>query len=418
MTAEPSPSFIPIGPVAGAGPAAAPSAIGIPPPSGPPGGPAAGPSSDHPPDRQVGQRPPAPPPPPAWTAAPGSGALGQGPIEPEPATDASTPRRHPRHSFNGDPPARIALANRQPVFVTLNDISSGGCCIVRKGQLELANGDSVLVDLWTDDISSKLSLHARVCWCSHQDTNSRAGLRFIETNHRMLRQLESYVQHFRRPVDDSRPLVKLPINKTEEPQELPPLPPQPDVAISAHRPQSADRAAEPSQLSSMPRPGQLSSLGLQSRMRPAHRLEVARIAEETGIHIQTLYSWLRSLQLEGDVSAERPHDPEAWSATDKVSALLKVTGMTSDERAAYCSRHGIEEEQLERWRQAALQANEKPLLILRAEEELQRLRLRDQSEIRRLQKQLRRRERSAAISGELLQVVRKLQILWEQGEGQ
>jgi transposase-like protein len=166
----------------------------------------------------------------------------------------------------------------------------------------------------------------------------------------------------------------------------------------------------------MPRPGRLKSLDQQRRLGPAHRHEVARIAEETGLHINTLYGWLRTLRLEGEADPERPSDPETWSAADKFSVLLQVAGLSAAERSAYCSRHGIAEEQLERWRLAALQANEKPMLILRAEEELQRLRVRDQSEIRRLQKELRRRERSTAISEELLQVVRKLQILWEQGE--
>ncbi len=340
---------------------------------------------------------------------------------PQDVAGALADRRHARHRLGGEPPARIALANCQPVFVTLNDISSGGCCIVRRGRLDLANGDTVLVDIWTEGIETKLSIHARVCWCSHQDAGSRAGLRFVETNHRLLRQIEAYVQHFQRPLDPSRPQAKQPrAAATSEPNPLPSRPDLPAVPIPSPRPRRSGRDAvgshERPNLRSMPRPGRLSSLDLQRRMRPAHRQEVARIAEETGIHIHTLYSWLRSLRLEGDVDPQQPRDPEAWSATDKVSALLQVVGMGAAERADYCRRHGISEDQLARWRQAALQANEKPLLILRAEEELQRLRVRDQRDIRRLHKELRRRERSAAISEELLQVVRKLQTLWEQGD--
>jgi transposase-like protein/Tfp pilus assembly protein PilZ len=304
------------------------------------------------------------------------------------------------------------------VFVTLNDISSGGCCILRKGRLDLAIGDAVTVDIWTHDIADKLPLHARVCWASHQEATSRVGLRFVETNHRLLRQIEAYVQHFHRPADASRPQARVPNPARAAVSE--PLQPQPSLARAtpaAARPRrsgrSAMRAPERHDLASMPRPGRLTSLDLQRRMRPAHRHEVARIAEETGIHIHTLYGWLRTLRLEGEINPERPRDPEAWSATDKFSALLQVSGMSAAERTAYCQRHGIAQDQLQRWREAALQANAKPVLILRAEEELQRLRVRDQRDIRRLQKELRRRERSASISDELLQVVRKLQTLWE-----
>lgn len=334
-------------------------------------------------------------------------------------TEDQAPRRHPRHRLDVEPPARVALANHQPVFVTLSDISSGGCCIVRKGRLELTNGDTVTVDLWTEEIDTKLSIHARVCWCSQQEGGSRVGLRFVETNHRLLRQIEAYVQHFHRPADASRPQARLPQESrtTLEDPLLPQPSRDPEVSDASRRVgPSPMRAAERRGLASMPRPGRLKSLDQQRRLRPAHRHEVARIAEETGLHINTLYSWLRTLRLEGDADPERPSDPETWSATDKFSALLQVAGLTAAERTAFCSRHGITGEQLERWRQAALQANEKPMLILRAEEELQRLRVRDQSAIRRLQRELRRLERSTAISEELLQVVRKLQILWEQGE--
>lgn len=398
------------------------------------------------------QRPPAPPPPPtrevSAAGAPGGAPGAAGTTAGGPKSE--TNRRHARHRLGDRPPARVALTNRQPVFVTLDDISAGGCCIVRKGQLELANGDTVLVDVWTQDIDTKLSIPARVCWCTHEDSTSRAGLRFVETNHRLQRQIESYVERFRRRAEDSRPQPWIPSQSGGsggEPRLSPPppapAPPQPAPEFllefappsgpeSSPRPRPGERggsrslrASQRRQLPAMPRPQPLSSVGLQRRMQAAHRQEVARIAEETGIHIHTLYGWLRALQLEGTVDPTRPRDPEAWSAADKVSVLLQAVGMSAAERSAFCSRHGIGEQQLARWRQAALQANEKPMLILRAEEELQRLQVRDQRDIRRLQREqrrirteLRHLERSAAINAELLEVVRKLQILWEQGEGQ
>ena len=374
----------------------------------------------HPPSEgtgpvQGGPKQPAPPPPPAWGIA---AAVIEGKSE---SANARVPRRHVRLYLGGAPPARITMATSQPVFVTLNDISPGGCCIVRKGRLELSTGDAVIVDVWADDIQNKLSLRAKVCWTKDQEDSTRVGLRFIETNHRLLRQIETYMQQVQQPVDESRPRPKVPDRAPiSAPEPVQPQPRRPRQAQAPGRPRRANRSGtgspERRDLSSMPRPGPLTSLEVQRRMRPAHRHEVARIAEETGIHIQTLYGWLQTLRLEGEVSPKRPRDPEAWSATDKFSALLQVTGMSAAERSAYCNRHGLSEEQLQHWRQAALQANEKPLLILRAEEELQRLLVRDQRDIRRLQKELRRRERSASIGEELLQVVRKLQTLWEQGD--
>lgn len=44
------------------------------------------------------------------------------------------------------------------------------------------------------------------------------------------------------------------------------------------------------------------------------------------------------------------------------------------------------------------------------------MRVRDQREIRRLQQERRRKEWTMKMSEELLQVVRKLQTLWDQGD--
>jgi hypothetical protein len=108
----------------------------------------------------------------------------------------------------------------------------------------------------------------------------------------------------------------------------------------------------------MPRPGRLTSHDLQRRMRPAHRQEMACLAEATGIHVQALCGWLRALRLEGDVESGQPRDPEAWSATDKFTALLQAAGLSPEERPCFCPRHGLAAEPLRRWREAALQANE------------------------------------------------------------
>jgi hypothetical protein len=55
----------------------------------------------------------------------------------------------------------------------------------------------------------------------------------------------------------------------------------------------ASRGPQRRGISSMPRPGRLKSLDPQRRLGPAHRHEVARIAEETGLHVNPLDGWLR-----------------------------------------------------------------------------------------------------------------------------
>ncbi len=112
---------------------------------------------------------------------------------------------------------------------------------------------------------------------------------------------------------------------------------------------------------------------LRKRMSPPHRQSVARILEETGIHICTLYAWRKDWQ------------------------------------------RGYPE-QVERWRQASQDANERPVLTLKEQKELERLRAQDLREIKRLQKELRKKEKALAEAAALLLVTKKMQALWGEAE--
>ena len=61
---------------------------------------------------------------------------------------------------------------------------------------------------------------------------------------------------------------------------------------------------------------------------------------------------------------------------------------------------------MERWRQAAQDANEIPVLTLKEQKELEKLRAQDQREIKALKKELQRKEKAMAEMAALL-VLRK-----------
>jgi len=67
---------------------------------------------------------------------------------------------------------------------------------------------------------------------------------------------------------------------------------------------------------------------------------------------------------------------------------------------------------LQRWRQASQDANEKPVLTLKEQKELERLRAQDQREIKRLKQKLRRKEKALAEAAALLIASKKIQAFW------
>ena len=82
--------------------------------------------------------------------------------------------------------------------------------------------------------------------------------------------------------------------------------------------------------------------------------------------------------------------------------VLDTAVLNATELSAYCRERCLYPEQVERWRQAVQDANEKPVLTYTEQEELERLRAQDQKEIKRLKQALRRKEKALAQAAALL----------------
>jgi c-di-GMP-binding flagellar brake protein YcgR len=110
------------------------------------------------------------------------------------AEPAALPRNTNRKDLPLESPGRMVLPNQQSVFVTLHDISRGGCCVVRKGTLALNPEDRVRIEMWREDIQTKSSLSATVRWVRHHDGKTKAGLRFLDTSVKTHRMIDQYLQ--------------------------------------------------------------------------------------------------------------------------------------------------------------------------------------------------------------------------------
>jgi hypothetical protein len=68
--------------------------------------------------------------------------------------------------------------------------------------------------------------------------------------------------------------------------------------------------------------------------------------------------------LQGEVVPTSEKDPEGWGTTDKFTVVLETAGLNATELSAYCRERGHFPVQVERWRQASQDANDKPVLSL------------------------------------------------------
>jgi transposase-like protein len=110
---------------------------------------------------------------------------------------------------------------------------------------------------------------------------------------------------------------------------------------------------------------------VRRRMSPPMRQSVARISQELGIHFLTLYNWRKAWRLQGEVvpASEKDLMAEVLLTSSRwCSSLLGcsrwLAKQYATELSAYCRERVLYPEQVERWRQAAQDANEKPVLTL------------------------------------------------------
>ena len=156
---------------------------------------------------------------------------------------------------------------------------------------------------------------------------------------------------------------------------------------------------------------------VRRRMSPPARQSVAQISKELGIHLATLYAWRKAWWLQGEVVPASEKAPETWSTADKFTVVLESAGLNATELGAFCRERGLYPEQVDRWRQAAQDANANSMLTMADQKDLEKRHQQDQREIKRLQQELRRKDKALAEAAALLMASKKIQAYWgEDGE--
>ena len=156
---------------------------------------------------------------------------------------------------------------------------------------------------------------------------------------------------------------------------------------------------------------------VRRRMSPPARQSVVQISKELGIHIATLYAWRKAWRLQGEVVPASEKAPETWSTADKFTVVLESAGLNATELGAFCRERGLYPEQVDRWRQAAQDANANSMLTMADQKDLEKRHQQDQREIKRLQQELRRKDKALAEAAALLMASKKIQAYWgEDGE--
>jgi len=149
------------------------------------------------------------------------------------------------------------------------------------------------------------------------------------------------------------------------------------------------------------------------KMMPPHNTPIPELAAETGISDVTLYTWRKQASVEGIAVPANGKNPEKWSSEDKFAIVLEAASLNEAELAEYCRRKGLYVEQIATWRKACLQANANNAAQAKVQREQTK---QDRKQIKKLEQELRRKEKALAEAAALLILQKKAQAIWGDGE--
>ena len=149
------------------------------------------------------------------------------------------------------------------------------------------------------------------------------------------------------------------------------------------------------------------------KMMPPHNTPIPELAAETGISDVTLYTWRKQARVEGIAVPGDGKNPEKWSSEDKFAIVLEAASLNEAELAEYCRRKGLYVEQIAAWRKACLQANANSAAQAKAQREQTK---QDRRHIKKLEQELRRKDKALAEAAALLVLQKKAQAIWGDGE--
>jgi transposase len=149
------------------------------------------------------------------------------------------------------------------------------------------------------------------------------------------------------------------------------------------------------------------------KMMPPNAIPVQEIRRETGVSDVTLYKWRNEYRNKGIAVPGNNIKPDNWKGQDKLAVVIETAALNESELGEYCRKKGLYPEQVQRWKEAALKGYV-------SDEKIQHQhtssRKEDRRKIKKLESELRRKEKALAETAALLVLRKKAQAIWGEEE--
>ena len=155
----------------------------------------------------------------------------------------------------------------------------------------------------------------------------------------------------------------------------------------------------------MARYGEAFKNRIVARLLPPTSAAVDVVAKEIGVSMQTLERWRENVQ-------SRPARGRAWTAGDRLEAVIAAAAMNEADKNAWCREHGVYPAELDKWRSSATTALAAPEEA-RASPSATRA---DKKRIKELERELLRKDRALAETAALLVLSKKVAAIFNKAE--
>lgn len=146
-----------------------------------------------------------------------------------------------------------------------------------------------------------------------------------------------------------------------------------------------------------------------------HAMTATALSAEVGVPQSTLSRWLRGAgtvrrampPTDDDKKTPPPAKrPQDWTAEEKWALVVEAAAVPQAELGAFLRRKGVHEAQLVQWREAAMAGLQRPSRREREAANIERLR------VRKLERELQRKDKALAEAAALLVLKKKVQEIW------
>lgn len=152
-----------------------------------------------------------------------------------------------------------------------------------------------------------------------------------------------------------------------------------------------------------------------AKMLPPNNQSISEVQRESGIGEGTLKKWKAEAMKKGIDASALEQNSEKWSTKEKFAIVVETATLSEVDLSEYCRKKGLYVEQLKSWQDNCLQANGG---VAKELAQSKRNEKEKEFELKKIKKELQRKEAALAETAALLVLRKKADAIWGEPEGE